>query len=259
MKKILLIAALAATSLSMSAQSKLSLSTYSGTDIAKYDGKVMDVTVSRYVFTGWNTISLPFDVTEAQLNEVFGQNCRLETLVGVENDGADLKLNFKDAKGEGLKANTPYILYYTGENASKTFVAKEAKVIKGDAKIAFTSQSGETVTFATAHKQTQSAGLYGILAKDNGEATFVNVNDATNGFYATRCYIELSNGNSQMLKTNHIGANDVTSIKQIVKGNEKVDVYSIGGTKVASKVTSDAINALNPGVYVIKGKKILVK
>jgi len=260
MKKILLIAALAISALSASAQSKMTLSTYSGTDITKYDGKVMDVTVSRYVFKGWNTISLPFDVTEDQLNETFGSDCRLETLIGVEKDGSQLKLNFQDVKKDGIKANTPYILYYNGENANKTFITHNAEIINAPAALTFIAAgSGETVKFATALKQTKSEGLYGILAKDNDEATFANVNHATNGFYATRCYVELSNGNSTILKTNHIGASDVTSIKQLVRGNETVDIYNISGVKVASKVTINDINTLNPGVYVIKGKKILVK
>ena len=60
MKKLLVIAAMAALSLGAQAQERLILSTYNGTNLAKYDGKVCNVTVNRYTFTGWNTIALPF-------------------------------------------------------------------------------------------------------------------------------------------------------------------------------------------------------
>ena len=96
MKKLYLIAAMAIATLAGNAQEKLYLSTYNGTNIEKYDGKVCDVTVNRYVFNGWNTISLPFALSESELNETFGQNCRLERLVGAEQNGQGITLNFQD-------------------------------------------------------------------------------------------------------------------------------------------------------------------
>ena len=170
MKKLLLMAAFAIGCISASAQKTLTLSTYKGTDLAKYDGQTMNVSVSRYLFTGWNTISLPFSMTEEQVNEVFGSDCKLEKLVGVENDGIDVKLNFQDCKSEGIKPNTPYILYYTGENGSKQFTAENVVIMNGIASVAFTAEgTGEIVTMAAAQQQTEPQGLYGILAKDNNE------------------------------------------------------------------------------------------
>ena len=51
MKKLLLMAAFAIGCISASAQKTLTLSTYKGTDLAKYDGQTMNVSVSRYHFT----------------------------------------------------------------------------------------------------------------------------------------------------------------------------------------------------------------
>ena len=50
MKKLLLMAAFAIGCISASAQKTLTLSTYKGTDLAKYDGQTMNVSVSRYLF-----------------------------------------------------------------------------------------------------------------------------------------------------------------------------------------------------------------
>lgn len=254
MKKLLLMVALALGSMSASAQQTLTLSTYNGTDLAKYDGKTMNVSVSRYLFKGWNTLSLPFAMSEAQVNEAFGSDCKLEKLVGAENNGTNVTLNFQNCKEEGIQPNIPYILYYTGENATKKFVAENAAIKDGDASLTFKIQgTGETVTMAPAKKHKAAKGLYGILAKNNAEAAFVNVDETTNGFYATRCYVELSNGNATLLTTNHI-AGEVTGIKSVAKAGEAVEVYNLSGVKVANSV-----EGLQKGIYVVKGKKVMVK
>jgi hypothetical protein len=255
MKKLLLLAAFALGCISASAQQTLTLSTYKGTDLSKYDGQTLNVSVSRYLFTGWNTISLPFALTEEQVNEAFGSDCKLEKLVGVENDGLNVKLNFQDCKAEGIQPNIPYILYYTGDSGSKQIFAENVVIYNGIAEAVFTAEgTGETVRMKAALQQTEPQGLYGILAKDNSEAAFVNVDTTTNGFYATRCYIQMSNGNSTLLKTNHIAAEDLTSIKSVVQENEAVEVFNLSGVKVA-----DSIQGLQPGIYVIKGKTVVVK
>lgn len=259
MKKLLLTAAFALACIGINAQGNITLSTYKGTDISKYSGKTLNVTVNRYVFNGWNTISLPISLTEAQLNEAFGSDCKLERLIGVENDGQNIKLNFQNCKSEGIKANIPYILYYTGTAGTKKIKVENALITDAPAALTFTAEgTGETVTMACAKQQTQAAGLYGIWAKDNADAAFVNVDEASNGFYATRCYIQLSKGNSTILTTNHI-AGDITSISSVVKNGEKVDVYNISGVKVATQISASEVNSLQKGIYVIKGKKVLVK
>jgi len=252
MKKLYLVATMALISLFANAQQKLILSTGAGSNLQNYTGKVCDVTANRVVFTGWNTISLPFSLTESELNEAFGDDCRLEKLVGVENAGGALVLNFQDCKSQGLQANVPYILHFTGATASKRIV-KQTLVEEGISSLSFTVD-GTVVTMRGLDKQTDSKGLYGILAKDNAEAQFVSVDDIANGFHATRCCISISNDNTAILKTNHIAAGEVTSIHAVAKVGEKVDVYNVSGIKVA-----DNTNGLQPGIYIVKGRKVLVK
>lgn len=258
MKKFYLIAAFAVATLAANAQEKLYLSTYNGTDIAKYDGKVCDVTVNRYVFTGWNTISLPFNLAEEELNETFGQNCRLEMLVGAEQNGQTVTLNFQDCKAKGLQANTPYILYYTGENTTKKIV-KAATVIDQQAALTYTiKNSSETVTMSGTKTHVDGKGLYGILARDNAQAQFVKVDETTNGFYATRCFIQLSTNNNLKLVSNHLSMGEATGIAAVAGKDELIDVYNTAGVRVATKVRASEIN-LQPGLYVVKGQKIMIK
>lgn len=258
MKKALFIAALALGTMTASAQSVV-INTYQGTDITKYDGLTKNVSVNRYVLNGWNTISLPFAVAPEQVDEVFGSDCRLEKLVGVESAGNQVTLNFMDCKAEGIKANVPYILYYAGETAVKRISVENARLQKAQAAVNFSDINGTEVTFAAAQKQRQAKGVYGILAKDNGEAAFVSVDNAATMLYATRCFVTLSNGTASILKTSHIAADEATAITSVLRSGEKADVYNLSGTKVAEGLTADAVSRLSAGVYVVKGKKVAVR
>jgi len=259
MKKLLIIAAMAAITLGVQAQEKLTLSTYNGTNIARYDGKVCQVNVSRYMFTGWNTLSLPFSMTEQELNEAFGSDCQLEKLVSAEDNVQGITLNFIDCKAGGLQANTPYMLYYTGESATKKIV-KEAEVTDAPSAIILNTPCGDVVTMTGASKHTEADGLYGVMARDNSEVKFVSVGgENTNGFYATRCYIRLASGTDKLLTARHLGYGQATSIAAIASQDELVDVYNTAGTKVASQVRASEVNSLRSGLYIVKGQKILVK
>ena len=111
---------------------------------------------------------------------------------------------------------------------------------------------------AAARTQNEDDGLYGVLARDNCEVKFVTVEGQnTNGFYATRCYIRLSSGNSKLITSRHLG--EATSINAIASKDELVDVYSVSGAKVASHVRATEVNNLRPAIYIVKGQKILVK
>jgi len=259
MKKFYLIAALSCCFSITQAESTLNLSTYTGTNVERYAGNKYNVSVVRYFIQGWNTISLPFNVDESKLNELFGGDCKLERLVGVENSDGGVKLNFQDCKSDGIQPNTPYILYYTGDTGNIKITVNDAEIYSGESSVVFNAEgTGETVKMACAQLKTDAAGLYGVLAKDNSEATFVNTDAITSGFYATRCYIQLSSGNQKMLTTNHIGK-DVTSISEVAQSEELVDVYSISGSLVASQIPASDINNLQKGIYVVKGKKVYVK
>ena len=257
MRKFYFIMAFAISAMAVNAQQVLNLSTSNGSNLQKYDGQVCKVNVNRYVFNGWNTISLPFDLSESELSEAFGSDCRLEKLVGVDANGGSVSLFFQDCKTEGIKANVPYILYYSGENGSKR-ISKETLVTQGEAILEYHVGS-EYVQMAAAQKACKGTGLYGILAADNSEAKFVAVDDAKGGFHATRCYIKLDSGNDMPLVTYHLAVGETTSISAITANNGKVDVYNIAGQKVASGISAAQMQKLQPGIYVVNGQKVLVK
>lgn len=259
MKKIYLIALMAVLSLAVSAQQRVVLNTVNGTNLQRYDGTECLISANRYVFQGWNTIALPFELSTNELNELFGADCRLEKLVAAEGNANSVVLYFQDCKAEGLQANVPYILYYTGENTSKK-IQKLATIIDENASISINLRnSGETVTMVGTKKHIDGVGFYGVLAADNTEATFVKVDETKSGFYATRCYMTLSSGNDAQLVTRHLAAGEISGIAEIAASSEKVDVYNLSGAKVASGIRASQVGRLQPGVYVVNGQKVIVK
>ncbi len=258
MKKLFCIIALAGLALTAWSQKPLKLSTYSGTSLDRYDGQLCDVTADRYLFTGWNTISMPFDMTEQEIDDALGQGVKLERLVGVTQQGTEIILNFQDCKSEGIQANKPYILYYPGEAGSKKFHAY-TQINNAESKVTMTTNGGVEVTMNGAAFKTDGKGLYGILAINNVDANFTYVENDKVFFYATRCFISIPGEQQFTLTPNHLGAGEVTSITDITAPNDIVDVYNVLGMKVAHNIKASEVNNLAPNIYVVKGRKILVK
>lgn len=258
MKKLFCIIALAAFALTAWSQKPLNISTYNGTAIERYDGQQFDVTANRYLYTGWNTISLPFAMTEQEIDDVLGSGVKLERLVGVTQQGNEIMLNFQDCKKEGIKANTPYILYYPGETGNKKLNVN-ATVTNKESKVTFTTDCGVELTMHGAAVKTDGKGLYGVLVINNADANFTTIDNDKAFFYATRCYISIPGEQQFTLTPNHLGAGEVTSINEIAATNDIVDVYNVLGMRVASNIKAGNVNNLTPGIYVVKGRKILVK
>ena len=258
MKKIFSIIAVAAMVMTASAQTKVTLNTYSGTAVDKYAGMQCDVTMNRYLFTGWNTVALPFDMSEQDLDAVLGQGWQLERLVGVNQQGSVVELCFQECKAEGVKAGVPYILYYAGETGTKKFLVN-TRLTPDYSPLTFTTEAGVQVTMSGAALKAQGKGKYGILALHNAEARFTRVDSEDNVFYATRCYITTSTQQPLTMVARHLGANEVTGITDIVAGSDVVDVYNIQGMKVASGVRAAHVNNLVPNVYIVNGRKVIVR
>lgn len=258
MKKLFCIIAVAGLALTAWSQTPLRLSTYSGTSLERYDGVQCNVTADRQLFTGWNTVSLPFAMTEQEIDEALGQGVKLERLVGVTQQGTEITLNFQDCKAEGIQANKPYILYYPGEAGTKRLHVN-AQVTNKESKVAMTTGGGVTVTMSGAASKTDGKGLYGILAINNVDANFTAIDNDKAFFYATRCYISIPGEQQFTLKTHHMGAGEVTSINEIAASDDIIDVYNVLGIRVAHNIKASEVNNLTPNIYVVKGRKILVK
>ncbi len=258
MKKLFCFIALTAFALTVCAQKSLKLSSYNGTSVERYDGQVCNVNIDRYMFNGWNTISLPFSMTEQEIDEALGQGVKLERLVGLTQQGSEIVLNFQDCKSQGIEANKPYILYYPGETGTKNFHANSL-IANKESKVTLTTSEGVKVTMGGAAFKTEGKGLYGIVAINNDDANFIPVEADNTFFYATRCFISIPGEEHFTLKANHLAKGEITSITDIAADNDIVDVYNLLGMRVAHNIKAGDVNKMAPNIYIVNGHKVLVK
>lgn len=80
----------------------------------------VDVTVERTIKAGvWNTICLPFRMTEDQLKAAFGEDASLCYMSGYYKDGNSITVNFSSiVLSEGLIANYPYLIKVSSDKPS---------------------------------------------------------------------------------------------------------------------------------------------
>ena len=249
MKKILLLAAICCST-AVFAQ-RVNVSTWTNTDLSKYDGKVKDITMYRYMFQGWNTFCVPFSMTEEQINEAFGTDCKVETLVGVEGNANEINAYFNDVKRNGIEPNKPYIIYYSGESANKHLLVNRALVNASGVKtVEFETADGSVVALTGTLDHKDGLQYYGIMAKDNSESKFVAVQPGLNGFYPTRCYLSVNRGNEAKVNVLH---GEPMGIKTIDNGQLTIDnskTYNLNGVQVKSGYK---------GVIIQNGKKRIAK
>lgn len=197
---------------------------------------VQDVELKYNVKAGWNTIALPFAVTDLS---VFGEGAKAYELTGY-NDGA---LNFKAA--ETLKAGSPYVLYVeTAAEANGNFKFKGVDITATEPATVGFNDAKFVATYAPMEAGTMT-GKYGVVPS-TGKIQKGGANATMKGF---RAYFELPAGTNGARMI--IDGEDVTAISSIITDAENGNaIYNLNGQRV---------NAATKGVYIINGKKMIIK
>lgn len=248
MKKVLFLLAILSCTM-VNAQKRISIDTWNGSDLTKYDGQQKDISMLRYMFNGWNTFCVPFDMTEEQIDAVFGSDCKVETLVGAEGDANDVTVYFDDVKSKGIEANKPYLVYFSGESkylrVNMTGVIVKAKTAEA---VSFKTADGTDVMLAGIYSRSEGLNHYGIPAKDNGEVNFVAITSEHNGIYPTRCSLCVSGSNFAKVRAMHGTPSGIDNVN--MTNASEGTIYNIKGVKT---------NANEKGILIINGKKHINK
>ena len=190
------------------------------------------VTVEKRLAAGYNALVLPFDVTAAELGAE-----ALSTCTGVSGDGAEKTVVLADA--ETVTANTPMIASVAETKESlvfgeKTFKATTAAPASGEFKGVYAPQS--------------AAGMWLI----GGDGTFSKGADDAQ-VTAFGAYWDVPGATALSLGT----STGITGVE--ADGGQMVDVYTIGGVKVRTAEAATALDGLAKGVYIVAGKKYVVR
>lgn len=192
----------------------------------------------------WNTLCVPFAISEEEIKANFGEGTLVEKLDAVNGN----TVNFANATS--IEPGVPYLIKPTVAGTTYTFNGKEvsadAPKTEGNADVTF--QGIYSPTDITNNGTVKAAGV-----TQDGKVLFVNAGSKTKAF---RCFFTISDNASitpAMLKVSIKGVE--TAINSIVMGNSNATdnaIYNLQGQRVNG-------NSLTKGIYIKNGKKFAVK
>lgn len=204
-----------------------------------------DITLNRTIVADkWNTLCVPFAISEEEIKANFGEGTLVEKLDAVNGN----TVNFADATS--IEAGVPYLIKPTVAGTTYTFNGKD--VIADDPK----TEGNADVTFQGIYSPTDITNGGTVKAAgvtEDGKVLFVNADSKTKAF---RCFFTISDNatiSPAMLKISIKGVE--TAINSIVMGNNNAAdnaIYNLQGQRVNG-------NSLTKGIYIKNGKKFAVK
>ena len=215
------------------------------------NGKLVNVTLADrtlYKDGSWNTLCLPFSLTEEQVTNQLDPES-LMTLQSSSFSNGTLTLNFVSATS--IEAGKPYIIKWTGDSRleSPTF-------------------TGVTIANTTANVNTANVdfiGIYSPLNITEADNTMLYLSNDNTLYYpnaemtigAFRAYFQLNGITAADLPQSAIvlnfdaeGTTGLNSLTPALSQGE--GVYTLDGRKLNAMPTQK-------GVYIVNGKKVVIK
>lgn len=206
------------------------------------DVDVANVTISRSVKEGLNTIVLPFDLTIGQVEAAFGTGAEVYSFEDAAN-GTNSQLNFNKVTAGTISANVPVLVKATAASSEQTFNGVQVVAPTADVKVAGTNFDyvGVYAPMTLAAKDYFVSG--GKLFKSPG---------GTN-LKAFRAYVKNLNPESEgEVKLFIEGEDGIVTAIDAIDGESVVNgaIFNLAGQRVQKA---------QKGVYIINGKKVAVK
>lgn len=197
-----------------------------------------NVTLSRTFLAGWSTICLPFATTTA----AFGEEVKAQTFASADANG----LNFTEVTD--LEANKPYLIYFPSETTAPIYLSAEVETTTP------VSVTFGDFTFCGSYAASMSmSGKYGVADQDGVQKLMLGDDNSTLG--ATRAYFTKSGDQPAQIRLNLDG--NTTAIDEVEQAGTTFTVYTLQGVLVREQATT--LNGLPKGIYIVNGKKVVVK
>lgn len=207
-------------------------------DLSAAEG--LDVTVQRpLVRNSWNAICLPFDMSESQLKDTFGEGVRVATLTAATDGNA----SFNTLSAPQIKAGKPYLLFNPGGALSEFTVSD----VTFNSNITTEPTTGTDFSFVgTLGKSDISAGDYFFSTKKANTLVKQGANGTIKAF---RAYLK-ANGNEARLSS-FVVDHQTTSIANITIVAPKCEKsYNLNGQEVSR---------YQKGIVIRNGRKYINK
>ena len=205
---------------------------------------------------GWYTICLPFSLNANEISTLF-HGAKFQEFSGISTNGTTngIELNFKSVTA--TEAGKPYLMKPV-QDISMEDMTFNKKVIELTAPVAVThkSEDGKEFTFTGIFDPTAIIGpQYRILSGANGTELRIPGSGTMAGFRAY--FVMPTDLTSEQTSTTKVcmGPSEATAISQIrTDAGTHGKVYNMYGQFVSKDPTR-----LAPGLYIIDGKKTIIK
>ncbi len=224
-------------------------------------GGAVDIMVKRTIKANeWSTLVLPFDMTEAQLKEALGSDVKLAEFEDYEaeytgDDVTGLTVNFVATNlSDGFYANYPYLVK-TSKDITEFFVTATIDPDEEDAVAEFTNGKtgpkkevyGKLIGTYHAGDAIPADGLF-LSGNKFWYSTGATIIKAFRAYFE---FIEVLSGVAEA-KVRFMVDEDAAAIEGITPDMENGVWYTLDGRQLNGKPTEK-------GVYIVDGKKILIK
>ena len=186
----------------------------------------------------WNTIVLPFQLNEAELKAAFGDDVQIAEFSDAGDSENAVEVAFNTMATPAIAPNKPVLLKTSTAGTTYTFEGRT--IAEGDAKVAgtyvdFVGTYAASTTIAEGNYFISANNLY----KSNGGTTVKG----------TRAYIDAKNVASGEVK--------------LFIGGIETGIDEINGTAVENgaiyNLAGQRVNKAQKGVFIVNGKKVIVK
>lgn len=197
-----------------------------------------NVTLKRkFVANKWNTLVLPFAVSDADVKTTFGADAKIVEYSNAE----DVNINFTTSTN-GIKANVPVLIMPAAVNPENTYTFNGVSIVVADPKA-----EGTTYSFVGSYKPYNLVNDDYMLYADKWWKTETG---DTYKIKAFRAYIK-ANTPAAAKQLNLVIDGQTTGLKlNTVNGNIEGETYNIAGQRVANSYK---------GLIIKNGKKIIKK
>lgn len=241
--------------------------------------------IRRYFNVGkWESLILPCTLTPDQVKQTFGGEKEVQLSVFEEVKGTCVKFRTVNLDNEGIKAGQPYIIKvekeadiktktdeYTFPWGNNTTVKVKGPIyqVKGVVPPTFTGDGVTTEETTSGGYKVQFHGFYYDPGVAPANAYVVNsgnmyhLSTDWNSFVGTSWYITITDakGIPAKLSFSFDGDSSTTAIENVTRQEDaavQADgfVYNLSGQRVC---TRNNMSNLSSGIYVVAGKKFVVK
>ena len=240
--------------------------------------------IRRYFNVGkWESLILPCTLTGDQVKQTFGGDQEVKLSVFDSVEGTCVKFRTVDTDKEGIVAGKPYIIKvgkeadietkyieYTFPWGINTTVKVKGPIYQVKGVVPPTFTGDDVIEETTSGRYTvQFHGFYYDPGAAPANAYVVNNGDmyhlssAWNSFVGTSWYVTITDehGNAKALSFSFDGDSSTTAIENVA-GQEDAAVqtdgfvYNLSGQRVG---TRNNMSNLSSGIYIVAGKKFVVK